>query len=118
MAYITALHHRKESNSRCDHKCRHRGHNRRSGTVEVSLCQGSSRLVSLRWGSAVDGTVPAVGLEALGAGLGNVGVGPFKGAAQDRTAHAGRPVAVTGAIAHGHSVVSVFDEDVSPAVVV
>ena len=117
MAYITALRHRKESNSHCDHKRRHRGHNRRSGTVKINILQGSSRLVSRR-GSGVDGTVPTVGLEALGAGLGNIGVGSIKGAAQNRTAHAGRPVAVTGSIAHGHGVISVFDEEISPAVVV
>lgn len=79
--------------------------------------QFSCRLVRSR-GGAVDGTVPAVVFEALGADLGHVGVGTLQRATQDSTTHAGRPVLVHGAVTLRHNILTVKDEEIPVGVVV
>lgn len=69
-------------------------------------------------GGRVDGAIPAVALEALVADVGDLGVGALKGAAQDGTANASRPVRVDRAVAHGGDVVAVLDNVIALGVVV
>lgn len=84
---------------------------------ERNLCGLEARIV-IRRNGRVQASIPAVFLEARRTRSWHFGAGPREAAAENGTAHAGRPLAVHGSIALCGDIVAVLDDRIALRVVV